>query len=255
MDVKVVTFNLRMDTTGDGKYYFFNRAPYILRKIQNENPDIICFQEATDKILDWLKCNLYQYTVVGTGRGKDLRDEANPIAFRKDKFELFTLDQFWLSLTPHIPGSRHKGQSDCPRICMVASLRVKGSPQLLRIYNTHLDHVGMEARVLGIRSILERITSDNQALKCPIILTGDFNAEPTEETIKEVKKYSDFPLLDATDHILTTFHDFGKLKEPSGNKIDYIFSDMTVACSAEIWEQEDGYFLTDHYPISVTFSM
>ena len=37
MKIKVVTFNLRMNTHRDGINYFFNRAPLILAKIREEN--------------------------------------------------------------------------------------------------------------------------------------------------------------------------------------------------------------------------
>ena len=44
MTFKAVTFNLRMNTMKDGINYFFNRSPFILKKINEEKPDIIGFQ-------------------------------------------------------------------------------------------------------------------------------------------------------------------------------------------------------------------
>ncbi len=244
--LSVVTFNLRMDNRLDGVNYFFNRAPFILDTINERRPDIICFQEATPRILSWLRANLYEYTVVGTGRGIDLSDEANPIAFRKDRFELFALDQFWLSPTPHKPGSRYMEQSPCPRICMTAVLRQKQGSELFRVYNTHLDHISEKARKLGMNSILSKIQSDNEAYETPVLLTGDMNALPDEACIRTAIQYG---LCDLTDGVAQSFHNFGKIKE--GEKIDYIFANCRcVSVRTEVWTmQQKNLWLSDHYPI------
>lgn len=242
----VVTFNLRMDSYTDGANYFFNRAPFILDILGKEKPDVICFQEATPKILEWLKANLYGYTVVGCGRGSDLSDEANPVAFRKDKFELFSLDQFWLSPTPHTPGSRYREQSSCPRICMTALLRMKQSSRLVRIYNTHLDHISEKARTLGMNSVLVKIAEDDRAYDAPSILCGDMNASPVKPCIRAAIESG---LTDFTEKIAESFHDFGKMS--AGSKIDYIFGKGSCKClSTRIWDmRREKLYLSDHYPI------
>ena len=246
MKISIVTFNLRMDNCGDGENYFFNRAPFILETIQAKKPDVICFQEATVKILEWLRANLTEYTVAGIGRGKDFSDEANPVAFRKDRFELFGLDQFWLSPTPHVPGSRYLVQSPCPRICVTATLRPVGEGRLIRIYNTHLDHVSKQARSNGMSSILVRIREDAAAFETPFLLTGDMNADPTEPCIVEARGAG---LIDFTESVQTTFHNFGRLTENC--KIDYVFgSKKCELYGVKIWDSvKDGLYLSDHYPV------
>ncbi|MGL4738945.1 MAG: endonuclease/exonuclease/phosphatase family protein [Cellulosilyticaceae bacterium] len=176
--LKITTFNIRYDCGHDGKNNFEYRKQHILGKIQDESPDLIGFQEVLPHVLDWLKENLIDYTVVGCGRGTDYQDEANVIAFKKESFELFGLDTFWLSPTPKQPGSRFEKQSGCPRICTVALLKHHELAVPIRFYNTHLDHESSEARVLGMTSILERMAQDREAFKTPMILTGDLNAEP-----------------------------------------------------------------------------
>lgn len=248
----ILTYNLRMDNRADGENYFFNRAPFILSTLNAQKPDVICFQEATPPILEWLRANLYEYTVAGTGRDSDLSDEANPIAFRKDKFELFSLDQFWLSPTPHLPGSRYSEQSPCPRICMTAVLRVKPGCSLIRIYNTHLDHVSEKARTLGMNSILMRMASDAEAMDLPSVLCGDMNATPSEACIKGALASG---LKDFTSSVKHSFHDFGRMK--TDFKIDYIFGNAQTHCHAvKVWDMQKGsLYLSDHYPIDceVTF--
>lgn len=246
MNISIVTFNLRMDTKHDGKHYFFNRAPFILETIQAKKPDIICFQEATVSILQWLRANLNEYTVAGIGRGKDFSDEANPIAFRKDRFELFGLDQFWLSPTPHVPGSRYLIQSPCPRICVTATLRPVGEGRLICIYNTHLDHVSKQARSSGMSSILGRIREDAAAFQTPLLLTGDMNADPTEPCIREAIESG---LIDFTESVSATFHNFGRMTP--GSKIDYVFANKKCKLhGVKVWDYvKDGLYLSDHYPV------
>ena len=246
MNISIVTFNLRMDNRHDGENYFFNRSPFILNTIRQKKPDIICFQEATVRILEWLRANLTEYTVAGIGRGKDFSDEANPVAFRKDRFELFGLDQFWLSPTPHVPGSRYPNQSPCPRICVTATLRPVGEGRLIRIYNTHLDHVSQQARSDGMSSILQRIREDAAAFPTPLLLTGDMNADPTEPCICEAIASG---LTDFTASIPTTFHNFGRMQEFC--KIDYVLAnDDCKLCGVNVWDfTKDGLYLSDHYPV------
>ena len=46
--IKVMSFNLRMDTEHDGINRFRNRIGRIMEVIHTENPDVIGFQEVTD---------------------------------------------------------------------------------------------------------------------------------------------------------------------------------------------------------------
>ena len=43
--MKLVTFNIRLDWNRDGANNFCYRKDMILKKIGDEKPDIICFQE------------------------------------------------------------------------------------------------------------------------------------------------------------------------------------------------------------------
>ena len=256
MKIKVVTFNLRMNTPRDGINYFFNRAPLILERIREEKPDIIGFQEATQPILEWLKATLTEYTLVGIGRSETFKSEANPIAFRKDRFDLFSFQQFWLSPTPEVPGTRYEEQSTCPRVCCAAKLREIGTTEVIRFYNTHLDHIGEKARLFGMNQIIEYMEEEKVKSAHPIVLTGDMNAEPYEPSIKAVLASDALGLKDASETVTRTFHGFrgGSPYETTGGKIDYIFTDMIpVEGTATAWEDcVEGRYLSDHFPVCVT---
>ena len=253
MKISVVTYNIRCDVKDDGINYFFNRAYYVLKKIKSKLPDVIGFQETTDKISDFLKTNLPEYTFVGLGRNSDLRGESNLVAFRSDKFGALSTDQFWLSPTPMTPGSRYEDQSLCPRICVSLVLNIKGTGTLFRMYNTHLDHISEYARTLGMDSIIKRLLSDKEILDLPLILTGDMNATPNAECIVNVTSVKELPLIDAASSLADTFHGYGK----TGGKIDYIFvNENTKIISTEKWDDVfDGIYLSDHYPLEAVIEI
>lgn len=109
--MKVVTFNIRCDYGQDGLNEFANRKELILRKINQEKPDIIGFQEVLPHVAKWLKENLNEYYVIGCGRGANLRDEQMSIAYRRDRINLISMETWWLSQTPDVPGSRYEEQN------------------------------------------------------------------------------------------------------------------------------------------------
>ena len=249
-----------MNTVKDGINYFFNRSPMILKKIREEKPDIIGFQEATREIHRWLDANLDEYTIVGMGRNADFSGEANPVAFRKERFDLFGLTQFWLSETPEIPGSRYAHQSHCPRILLSVKLRDTVSGKMFYVYNTHLDHVDDEARLLGIRQVLEEIKRDHLKSPATVLLMGDMNATPDEISMIEVLNL-DVPLLtDTSKTVVNTFHGYhggSAFDRDKGKKIDYIFTDISdCTTKAYAWEDENnGIYLSDHYPVVCEFDI
>ena len=55
------------------------------------------------------------------------------------------------------------------------------------IFNTHLDHIGNEARAKSVELILDTIEKLNEE-HYPIVLTGDFNLEDHTEPIKKLQK-------------------------------------------------------------------
>jgi len=120
-----------------------------------------------------------------------------------------------------------------------------------RVYNTHLDHIGEQARVLGMTQIINKIEADNQLIKLPLFLLGDMNAVPDSETIQMVCK----SLIDITTEIPGSFHGF---KDESNCKIDYIFTDPeTAKVPRTVTSWHDcvfGVYLSDHDPISAEFT-
>ncbi|MCR5279302.1 MAG: endonuclease/exonuclease/phosphatase family protein [Lachnospiraceae bacterium] len=247
--MKIVSFNLRRDFEHDGDNRFNKRTDIIKSVIEKNHPDVIGFQEVLPEALAWLKSSLSGYTVVGTGRDDDLGDEATAVAFDTDKYDLIQMDTFWLSPTPEKPGSRYEGQSDCPRTCTMVLLKDVSTKAVFRVYNTHLDHIGSEARLHGAKQIAARIPEEKLFNGVPLVVMGDFNAFPQDP---EVRFFSEKAgLTDFTESIGGTFHDFGELSTPE--KIDYIFASKEWTLKAAgLWDEKvNGRFISDHFPVFV----
>ena len=76
--MKIVTFNIRRDNHKDRHNNFDFRKSHIIDKINSEKSDVIAFQEVLPHVLDFLKENLTDYTVIGRGRGSDFKEESAP---------------------------------------------------------------------------------------------------------------------------------------------------------------------------------
>jgi len=247
MKIKVFTMNLRTEVKGDGINYFPNRQERILDTIKTHRPDLIGFQEVTDNMREWLNTALCGYTLLGCGRGPDYHGESTPIAYRKGGFEPLWLENFWLSLTPNVPGSSYGiDQSGCPRITTAALLKPISGGEPFIFCNTHLDHKGKTARLLGSVQLLQYLTQKPHGF----ILTGDFNATPEAPEIEIFTSVKERRIIDATAGLPGTFHGFGRLTEPK--KIDYIFTDLPCDVSESFVVPDtpvEGVYISDHNPV------
>lgn len=252
--MKIVTFNIRCALSGDGINSFYHRAGSILAKIDQEKPDVIGFQEVRPEIFDFLRKYLTDYTLVGCGRGADYEGEHNPVAFLKDKYELIGLETEWLSPTPYIPGSRYEEQSDCPRIVTRVTLRSFGSAKPFDVYNTHLDHVSDNARVLGAQAVCGIMSARREKWNLPMMLMGDMNAYPGSGPIRTFLSDERLRLTEHTVGVGATWHGYGRV---NNERIDYIMSNGFVQKGGvELWTDEtDGIYLSDHYPLAIELDM
>lgn len=254
--MKIVTFNIRCDFGQDGANNFEFRKPLILKRIAEEQPDVIGFQEVLPHVQKWLRENLTGYTVVGCGRTADYQDEAMTIAVRNETSELLGLEVFWLSPTPYVPGSRYENQSECPRTCAMAIIKNQDFPGPIRVYNTHLDHIGAQARMKGLSQILRQMEDDSDKLALPSVLMGDFNAYPDSVELSPINDFVSLGLKDITARIPLTYHNYHLGQEETG-KIDYIYiTEPFQVKDVRRWEdEENGVYLSDHYPICAELTL
>ena len=246
---KVCCFNLRVPKWKDGRNAFFFRRPLIRAVLRREAFDVIGFQEVIPCMRGFLKRALRGYTLLYLKKGVGKFAEQVPIAFREDKFRLLSFNVFWLSPTPDKPNSRFPtDQSPNPRLCFVALLEEKATGKKLRVYNTHLDHVGETARRKGMEVVLNRIKKDDEACPgVPLLLMGDFNATPQSPFLKTI------PYADATATLPVTFTAYHP--EKKGSKIDYIYTDAAFSSPRVLTDRKGKRMLSDHYPAAIDITL
>jgi len=249
--LKVMSFNMRVDVKVDGANQFIHRRGRIKQFLDTEKPDIIGFQEINPLMREWLVETFPDYYMVGVGRHADYTGETTLVAFRKDTMALMSCETKMLSNAPEVFGSRYDGsdQSMCPRVYVRVTLKHRDIAEPFSFYNVHTDHEGWVARVLANTQILQDINSRSEKF----FLTGDFNATPDATEMKMITSCKAREIIDATADMDGTFHAFGQLETPV--KIDYIFTDASTKIleSVRVDDQpkEGETYISDHNPIYI----
>lgn len=251
--LSLMTYNIRFDNPADGPDAWPERRDFLASQVGFYAPDIWGIQEGQLHQLTYLQQQLPQYSRVGVGRddGAD-KGEFSALFYRHDRFLLLELGTFWLSPTP---AEVSKGwDAALPRVCTWALLEDKTNHRRLRVYNTHFDHIGREARAQSATLILDHIRA-RAADDGPVVLMGDFNSEPHDEPILRLKQ----ALHDARSRSLQpafgpegTFNGF-KFHEPVKLLIDYIFvsASLEVQQHAVLSDSRNCHYPSDHLPVWV----
>ncbi len=251
--ITVVSANVRCYTDGDkGKRNWYCRAPYMVQTLIDTAADIIGLQECMPVHYKCVTGALKGYESFIDYREECEDPEGCPIFYNVSKFELLKKGSFWLSETPDVV-SKGWGAA-CYRICSFAILKQKSDGKELAVFNTHLDHVSEEARVKGIRLILEKL---NQFGGMPCIIMGDFNDYESSVTYKSATELFDDVKYrtDDTDSG-ATYHEWGEL--PDYENIDYFLiskEGIEVLQYKVIRATYDGIYPSDHYPIMTKINL
>ncbi len=179
--LNVATYNLRNANRGDSinGNGWGQRYPVVAELVQFHDFDIFGTQECKHYQLENLINAMPQYTYIGVGRddGKQGGEYA-AIFYKKDKFKLLDHGDFWLSAETTYP---NKGwDAALPRICTWGIFKEKKTGFKFMFFNLHMDHIGVEARKESAKLILAKIKETGG--KLPVILTGDFNVDQTNES-------------------------------------------------------------------------
>lgn len=252
--LKFMSFNLRVDNMGDGINAFSNRFDRVVEVILSESPAVIGFQEVTDGMRARLRDHLPGYTVQGCGREKNCHGESMLIAYQTNEVELLSLDHLWLSPSPRVPGSTFGGdQSCCPRMLSTMLLKHNALLHPFRFINTHLDHVGKQARYLGSMELVQLISTYSERF----VLTGDFNATPDTPEIKLITEaLSARGTVDCTSALDGTFHNFGRIPPERREKIDYIFTDGRFKNAYIVPDTPvSGQYYSDHFAVCAEIAL
>lgn len=248
---RVMTFNIRLENKNDGQNNWELRFQKVSNFLNKSKADIIGLQEVKYVQLADISNILTNYDGVGVGRddGKE-KGEYNPIFYSRNKYNMLRCGTFWLSETPNQPS--RGWDAACNRIATWVILQDKTTLKSVLVLNTHLDHIGHQARINSAALIKEKL--GRMVNDIPVIITGDFNVDENDPVYSKITS-SIFPLNDVWKETSNkkgpeiTFHDFGKIKNEDGHKIDFIFvsSQIKVKAAAVIETAlGDGFFLSDH---------
>jgi Metal-dependent hydrolase len=260
--INVMTFNVRYDNPEDSLNNWKYRKENVANAIRFYDIDILGTQEVLHKQLLDMKSILPEYEVIGVGRkdGKE-QGEYSALWFKKSRFTLVKSGYFWLSQTPDVPGSLG-WDGACERIATWAILKDKRTNKSLFVLNTHFDHVGKVARRESVKLLLNNINKIGQ--KLPVIVTGDFNSDPSSSVIKSLTDSNN--ALHLTDSRVVSplvygpgwsFHDFGRLPIKDRELIDYIFvrGGIKVLKYGVLAETNNTTYLSDHTPVMIRIEM
>jgi endonuclease/exonuclease/phosphatase family metal-dependent hydrolase len=252
--LKVMTYNIRLDVASDGENDWNHRKDYFTSQIQFYEPDIFGVQEAKPNQVIDIATSLMKYDNVGIGREGIGKGESSNIFYKKERFRVKESNTFWLSETPN---EISKGwDAAFNRVCTYALFKDLKTKQLFWVFNTHLDHIGEDARTKGIQLILSKIKELNTK-KYPVIFMGDFNSEPNENRIISLKKVMDDSREVSQEKPFGpsgTFNNF-RHDAPVTKLIDYIFisknSILKVKKYAILSDSKDLRYPSDHLPVYV----
>lgn len=226
--------------------YWHNRKDHIITQIEQEAPDILCLQEVKSNQYGDLVKVFSSYQSIYYHRELDyLNPEGLAIFYRSDRFNVESVNQFWLSETPNIPSIGWNSHYE--RFCILAHFIEKSTQQSFWICNTHLDYAKGNLKQKSLDLI------DKQLCHTPSFVLGDFNFQEGSSDYQ----YANHLFLDTKYQAqLTedtpTFNNYGRTSRVT--ICDYIFvkgNCFQIESYHVLNETFDGLYASDHYAITI----
>lgn len=174
----VGSYNIRYKNWNDSVQgnVWNKRCQVICDQLNFMAPDVFGTQEVLYGQLQDMKEALDGYDYIGIGRDDGERaGEHEAIFYKTDKIKLLDHGDFWLSETPEKPCLGW--DAVCVRICTWGKFSMDEA--IFYYFNLHMDHVGVIARREAAKLVVARIREIAQG--APVVLTGDFNVDQTNE--------------------------------------------------------------------------
>lgn len=223
----VGSYNIRYKNSGDSVNgnVWEKRCQVICDQVNFMSPDIFGTQEVLHgQLLDMID-RLDGYDYIGVGRDDGAKaGEYAAVLYKTDRLRLLDQGNFWLSETPDRPGLGW--DAACVRVCSWGKFarQTASDDEAFYFFNLHMDHVGVTARREGAKLVVRKIREIAQG--APVIVTGDFNVDQTDEI------YSIFTqsglLVDSYDEARLRFAENGTFNSfnpdlYTESRIDHIF--------------------------------
>ena len=252
-ELVVMTYNLRY-ASATPPHSWPERRPVMKALLDAYAPDVFGTQEGLYPQLKDIAADQPALSWIGLGRDGGSRGEFMAIFYRKSRLEPMEFDHFWLSDTPNVIASTNWGNTN-RRMTTWVRFRERKTGREFIVLNTHLDHAVVGAREKGAALIRQRVEQMTNNL--PVLLLGDFNADPVKEkayrTFVEDGFFTDAWLAAPVrkNDGIETFHDFkGPRKGPY--RIDWILTrGPWEPTEAEVFVFSRGkQFPSDHHPVT-----
>lgn len=251
--LNLISSNIRFESQKDGPNNWPFRKATLSELLLSKTPQILGTQEGREPQLRDFDHLLHGLELVDHHRDW-IEERMYPcLWYDPKKLKLENSQDFWLSETPSIAGSK-SFDSAFPRLVTVATFKDLENSQQFIVSNCHLDHLKEETRLQQIEVLATSLGYYNQN-NLPVILMGDFNSPATGPVRQKLTKLIDLkdPWLDLKKKEETTFHHFhGDSYDPQkGARIDWILyhPKFKVIDAHILKDHKDGLYPSDHYPI------
>ncbi len=245
--LRVTTFNIRYGKADDGEDSWTHRKDHVVTTIRDRAPHVLGLQEALRFQIDYLEEHLPGYGVVGQGRDGGSKGEWAAILYDRERLELIRHGDFWLSPTPDAVASVG-WDAALTRMCTWAVFHDGESDTWFRVWNTHFDHRGAEARAESGKLIAARVADS----PLPDLVLGDLNCGEDSaalEALRGAGLRDTFRLAHPDAEEVGTFGGFRG--RTGGAKIDYVLADggFEIVSAAIDHRSFDGHDPSDHFPV------
>lgn len=235
---KVLSFNVRHDAAGDPQT-LDQRKGNIRQIIVDNNPDVFGVQEFSDDFFEtWFRA---QMATLGYGEYYSTAITTTPKAIFY-KTARFTLQR---------SGTARLGASPIINTATWVVLLDNITSNRYFISNSHWQFDSQPTRIANANALVALVNAQNTD-NLPVIVFGDFNAQPGTTEISDLKNGLDVvdALGDSTGDL--TFHGW----DATGNsKLDWIMSDRSMGFTSwnVITTSYGGYWPSDHWPVIATY--
>ena len=252
--LRVMTFNVRYPSKGDGPNVWENRRDLLVDTIRRNRPDVMGTQELFHMQGEHIAEQLPEYAWFGVSRRGNQEDEHMGVFYRKECLKPVKTGNFWLSETPDQPGSMSWNVT-LPRMVTWALFEDLRSGRRFHYFNTHFPHrrEDAEARTQCARVIAERLRTLPPG--DTVIVTGDFNADAGSEAhrvLTEALKDA-WTTAQKSSGPTDTFHGFSG--KPRPGRIDWILyrGGVEPVSADTVTHHREGRYPSDHFPVITEF--
>ena len=243
-ELTIMTFNIRRDNFKDGIFNWQKRKESIVKMINEYAPDIICMQEVMPHMAKFLVSELsgcYDNVSLECFTNKPLDKtwfifgEGLLTFYKKGKFK--HLDSNYMKL--------YDGRLVNMRRMLCVDLLDENN-EIVYAYNTHFCHKNRDARKKSFEKILKHIKERDLS---NVFIAGDFNTELFWVNNGVEKFLNEFtcnpPDMKGSVN--------GYLDSDYNVTIDFVFSDRNHVKNEVIRKEYDAKYLSDHYPVLLTY--